>query len=129
MKTELSNQKLVFVPVKLSERKPDLNQRIFFYNSRTKGGLISEYIPNELIETSKGKLKELKNVKVAVDMIINNHTHWLEPTVVTTKKFVLRNDKNYDFLLKKEHLLELINEARHPRSINKTPEELYNKYF
>ena len=83
MDSELSNQKLVFIPVRLSERKPDLNQRIFFYNSRTKGGFISEYISNELIETSKGKLKELKNVKTAVDMIINNNTHWLEPKVIT----------------------------------------------
>ena len=73
---------LVYKPVKLSERKPDFTKRIFLYNSTTKDGVISEYIPNQQIEMKKGRLKYLKGIPEAIEIIISSYTHWLEPTII-----------------------------------------------
>ena len=59
---------IAFMPVKLSDRKPDFTKRIFFYNSRTEDGFISEYIPNQEIEMKKGKL--VKTIKAQCDRIL-----------------------------------------------------------
>ncbi len=74
--------KLVFVPIKLTDRLPDFTQRIFFYNSSTEGGYTSEYIPNTEIEVKRGKMKQFKDVQKVKEIIISSNTHWLEPTEI-----------------------------------------------
>ncbi len=78
----MSKDKMVFTPVKLTDRKPDFSKRIFFYNSKTEGGFMLEYMPNEEIEYKKGKLKELKDIPQMENIIMSSYTHWLEPTKI-----------------------------------------------
>ena len=67
-----------FKAIKIKDRLPDLNNNIFFYNERYKGGYTKHYDPNEKIEIKKGVVKKLKDVKEATDIILSGYTHWLE---------------------------------------------------
>lgn len=71
----------MFKKVKISDRLPDLNQRVLFLDEGYKGKFMAEYLPSEKIEIKKGKFIEMKDSKIATDFLINNFTHWLEEVI------------------------------------------------
>lgn len=68
----------LFRAIKIKDRMPDLSKNTFFYNERYESGFTKHYDPLEKIEMKKGQMKNLKDVKIATDIILSGFTHWLE---------------------------------------------------
>ncbi len=75
---------MIFKAIKIKDRLPDFNQRIFFFDSKygqgfgIESGHITEYNPNEKIEVRKGQMIEFKDCKLCIDNILQNFDYWLE---------------------------------------------------
>jgi hypothetical protein len=72
----------IFIPIRLSDRLPDMGKRVMFLDDNYEGKFMQDYHPNEKIEVKKNKFIEMKECHFATDYLKNNYTHWLEEIVV-----------------------------------------------
>lgn len=68
----------IFRTVKISDRLPDMKQRVMFIEENYQGEMMHDYHPNEKIEIKKGKFIEIMNCHFVTNYLQNNFTHWLE---------------------------------------------------
>jgi len=72
----------LFIMVSMKDRMPNFKDRVLFTNEKYDGGFKSEYLPDQKIETKKGKFIEIKDCPRALEIIKNSFTHWLEETTI-----------------------------------------------
>jgi hypothetical protein len=68
----------LFKTVKISDRLPNMGQRVMFLDVNYDGEIMHNYNPSERVEIKKDKFIQLMECHYITDYLKKNYTHWLE---------------------------------------------------